>query len=131
VQSFASGVNTSANVHRRRGANVHRRRGARDFNAPDTDDPDPTARVQFLAVCPGGISFSWAAPVVLTIITSIENLKSVTAEGRELYGPHIASCINPLAAVKLAQTPQLRHVRLPRVFSSDIRTPVTRASVCK
>ena len=37
-------------------------RSTRDFDAPDTDDPDPTARVQFLAVCPGGISFSWAAP---------------------------------------------------------------------
>jgi hypothetical protein len=50
----------------------------RDFNAPDTEDPDPTARVQFLAVCPSGISFSWAAPAT---ITSTENLKSVTAAG--------------------------------------------------
>ena len=33
----------------------------RDFEAPDTDDPDPTARVQFLAVCPDGTSFSWGA----------------------------------------------------------------------
>ena len=37
-------------------------RSTRDFDAPDTEDPDPTARVQFLAVCPGGTSFSWAAP---------------------------------------------------------------------
>ena len=34
----------------------------RDFESPDTDDPDPTARLQFLAVCPGGLSFSWGAP---------------------------------------------------------------------
>src|SRR5688572_5305212 len=56
-------------------------RSTRDFDAPDTDDPDPTARVQFLAVCPGGISFSWAAPAAPATITSEENLKSVTATG--------------------------------------------------
>ena len=56
-------------------------RSTRDFNAPDTEDPDPTARVQFLAVCPGGISFSWAAPVAPATITSEDNLKSVTAVG--------------------------------------------------
>ena len=31
----------------------------RDFESPDTEDADPTARVQFLAVCPDGTSFSW------------------------------------------------------------------------
>jgi hypothetical protein len=56
-------------------------RSTRDFDAPDTDDPDPTARVQFLAVCPGGLSFSWAAPVAPAVITSTANLKSVTAVG--------------------------------------------------
>jgi hypothetical protein len=56
-------------------------RSTRDFNAPDRDDPDPTARVQFLAVCPGGFSFSWAAPVAPAVITSTANLKSVTAKG--------------------------------------------------
>jgi hypothetical protein len=56
-------------------------RSTRDFNAPDTDDPDPTARVQFLAVCPDGTSFSWAAPTAPATITSTENLKSVTATG--------------------------------------------------
>ena len=56
-------------------------RSTRDFNAPDKDDPDPTARVQFLAVCPGGFSFSWAAPVAPAVITSTANLKSVTARG--------------------------------------------------
>jgi hypothetical protein len=56
-------------------------RSTRDFNAPDTEDPDPTARVQFLAVCPDGTSFSWAAPTAPATITSTENLKSVHAVG--------------------------------------------------
>ena len=29
-------------------------RSTRDFESPDTEDAYPTARVQFLAVCPGG-----------------------------------------------------------------------------
>jgi hypothetical protein len=53
----------------------------RDFEAPDTEDSDPTARVQFQAVCPDGSSFSWAAPTAPATITSTENLKSVTASG--------------------------------------------------
>jgi hypothetical protein len=52
----------------------------RDFESPDTEDPDPTVRVQFLAVCSGS-SFSWAAPTAPATITSVENLKSVTASG--------------------------------------------------
>lgn len=56
-------------------------RSTRDFEAPDTEDPDPTARVQFLAVCPDGISFSWAAPVAPATITSTPNLNSVVATG--------------------------------------------------
>ena len=56
-------------------------RSTRDVESPDTEDPDPTARVQFLAVCPDGTSFSWAAPTAPTTITSTENLKSVTAVG--------------------------------------------------
>jgi len=56
-------------------------RSTRDFNAPDTEDDDPTARVQFLAVCPDGTSFSWAVSAAPAIITSTENLKSVTAVG--------------------------------------------------
>jgi hypothetical protein len=56
-------------------------RSTRDFDAPDTDDPDPTARVQFLAVCPDGRSFSWAAPAAPAVITSTANLKSVAANG--------------------------------------------------
>ena len=53
----------------------------RDFESPDTEDPDPTARVQFQAVCPGGISFTWAAPTAPATITTAANLKSVTAVG--------------------------------------------------
>ena len=54
-------------------------RSTRDFEAPETEDADPTARVQFLAVCPDG-SFSWGRTLPATI-TSTENLKSVTASG--------------------------------------------------
>jgi hypothetical protein len=53
----------------------------RDFESPETEDADPTARVQFQAVCPDGTSFSWAAPTAPATITSTENLKSVTATG--------------------------------------------------
>ena len=53
----------------------------RDFEAPETEDSEPTARVQFQAVCPDGSSFSWAAPTAPATITSTENLKSVTATG--------------------------------------------------
>jgi hypothetical protein len=53
----------------------------RDFESPDTEDPDPTARVQFLAVCPDGTSFSWAARTAPATITSTEDLKSVRAAG--------------------------------------------------
>ena len=56
-------------------------RSTRDFASPATEDLDPTARVQFLAVCPGGISFSWGAPTAPAVITSTNNLRSVTASG--------------------------------------------------
>jgi hypothetical protein len=56
-------------------------RSTRDVESPETEDPDPTARVQFLAVCPDGTSFSWAAPTAPATITSTDNLKSVTAAG--------------------------------------------------
>jgi len=52
----------------------------RDFEAPETEDADPTARVQYLAVCDDGISFSWAGFLPATI-TSTDDLKSVTASG--------------------------------------------------
>jgi hypothetical protein len=56
-------------------------RSTRDFESPDTEDADPTARVQYLAVCPDGTSFSWAAPAAPATIISTENLKSVIASG--------------------------------------------------
>ena len=52
----------------------------RDYEAPDTEDANPTTRVQFLAVCPDGISFSWAGFLPSTI-TSAANLKSVHTVG--------------------------------------------------
>ena len=51
----------------------------RDFEAPETEDADPTARVQYQAVCSGS-SFSWVGILPATI-TSTENLKSVDATG--------------------------------------------------
>jgi hypothetical protein len=53
----------------------------RDFSSPDKEDQNPTARVQFLAVCPDGTSFSWIAPAIPATITSAKNLKRVTASG--------------------------------------------------
>jgi hypothetical protein len=55
-------------------------RTTRDFESPDREDPDPTARVQYQAVCPDGSSSGWAGFVPATI-TSTDNLKSVTASG--------------------------------------------------
>jgi hypothetical protein len=52
----------------------------RDFESPDTEDATPTARVQYLAVCPDGTSFSWGAVLPATI-TSANKLKSVSVSG--------------------------------------------------
>lgn len=52
----------------------------RDFEAPDTEDPDPTARVQYLAVCSGS-SFNWTGNALPATVTSTENLRSVTVTG--------------------------------------------------
>jgi hypothetical protein len=67
----------------------------RDFESPDTEDADPTVRVQFQAVCPDGTSFSWGGIIPATI-TSTENLKSVSAFGSgtvrdDLGGTHQVS----------------------------------------
>ena len=71
-------------------------RSTRDFERPDTEDPEPTARVQFLAVCPDGSSFSWGAPTVPATIVSTGNLQRVTAAGTgtardNLGGTHTVS----------------------------------------
>ena len=55
-------------------------RTTRDFEAPDTEDASPTARVQYQAVCPDGTSYSWAGIIPATI-TSDAGLNSVTAIG--------------------------------------------------
>jgi hypothetical protein len=55
-------------------------RTTRDFEAPDTEDADPTARVQYQAVCPDGSSYSWVGTIPATI-TSDDGLTSVTATG--------------------------------------------------
>ena len=55
-------------------------RTTRDFESPDTEDADPTARVQYQAVCPDGSSYSWAGTIPATI-TSADDLTSVTATG--------------------------------------------------
>jgi hypothetical protein len=56
-------------------------RGTLDYETPETEDADPTARIQYLAVCPDGRSFSWIAPAADATITSSPNLKSVTVTG--------------------------------------------------
>jgi hypothetical protein len=64
-------------------------RTTRDFESPDTEDADPTARVQYLAVCPDGTSYGWVGIIPVTI-TSTDNLGSVTATGtgtvRDIFG---------------------------------------------
>ncbi len=61
----------------------------RDFSSPDREDPDPTVRVQYQAVCPDGSSYSWGGILPATI-TSTSNLKAVhaTAAGtvRDIFG---------------------------------------------
>jgi hypothetical protein len=37
--------------------------GTLDYESPDTEDAEPTARVQYLAVCPDGRSFSKSVSV--------------------------------------------------------------------
>jgi hypothetical protein len=64
-------------------------RTTRDFEAPDTQDANPTARVQYQAVCPDGSSYGWAGIVPATI-TSSDGLTSLTASGagtvRDIFG---------------------------------------------
>jgi hypothetical protein len=61
----------------------------RDFESPETADPDPTVRVQYQAVCPDDSSFGWAGTIPATI-ASTANLKSVDASGagtvRDIFG---------------------------------------------
>ena len=103
----------------------------RDFESPDTEDADPTARVQFLAVCPDGTSFSWGAIVPATI-TSTRNLKHVTAVGTgiardNLGGTHQVTFdvtwtgVGPLETTVNAAWKQARRARSDGDGSGDVR----------
>jgi len=64
----------------------------RDFETPETEDADPTVRVQYAGVCPEG-SFNLVGNQIPATITSTENLKSVHAQGEgivrdALRNPH-------------------------------------------
>jgi hypothetical protein len=56
-------------------------RSTYDFESPDTADAEPTARVQYQAVCPDGSSYSWVQPGCPVTYTSTPNLKSVEVSG--------------------------------------------------
>ncbi len=62
----------------------------RDFESPDRDDPDPTVRVQYLAVCPDSTSFTWGNGAMPATIDSQPKLKSVHTTGsgvaRDIFG---------------------------------------------
>jgi hypothetical protein len=55
-------------------------RSTRDFESPETEDDNPTARAQYLAVCPDGFSFSWVGTGSVNLV-STDNLKSVAVDG--------------------------------------------------
>ena len=61
-----------------------------DYESPDTEDPEPTVRVQFQAVCDDGTSYTWGAFAIPATITSDRNLKRLTASGsgiaRDIFG---------------------------------------------
>ena len=56
-------------------------RSTRDFESPETEDADPTVRLQYQAVCPDGSSYSWVGAAIPATITSTNDLKSVAATG--------------------------------------------------
>jgi hypothetical protein len=58
----------------------------RFFESPDTEDANPTARIQFLALCPEG-SVNWGRGQAPATITSTPDLKSVTVSGSTLVRP--------------------------------------------
>jgi len=61
-----------------------------DFESPDTEDEEPTVRVQYLAVCPDGTSYSWGRAGAPVSYTSTGNLKRVHVAGaltvRDIFG---------------------------------------------
>jgi hypothetical protein len=52
----------------------------RFIEAPANDDPNPTVRLQFLAVCSGS-SFSWGAPTAAATVTIKKHLRQMHAIG--------------------------------------------------
>ncbi len=62
----------------------------RDFESADRDDPDPTVRVQYLAVCPDSTSFTWGNGAMPATIVSKPKSKSVHTTGsgiaRDIFG---------------------------------------------
>jgi hypothetical protein len=65
-------------------------RSTYDFESPDTQDAEPTARVQYQAICPDGSSYSWAQAACPVTHTSTANLKGVHVAGtctvRDIFG---------------------------------------------
>jgi hypothetical protein len=66
-------------------------RSTRDYQSPDTADPEPTARVQYLAVCPDGTSVSWVAPAATAEIASSRDLRCLTASGSGIARDNIGA----------------------------------------
>jgi hypothetical protein len=64
-------------------------RATRDFEAPDTEDANPTVRVQYQAVCPDGSSYSWLGAAIPATVTSSGDLTSVTATGAGSVRDHL------------------------------------------
>jgi hypothetical protein len=61
-----------------------------DFASPDTADAEPTARVQYQAICPDGTSYGWSQFACPVTHTSAPNLKRVHVSGtctvRDTFG---------------------------------------------
>jgi hypothetical protein len=69
----------------------------RDFEPPEeTEDPDPTARVQYLAPCQDGSQVRWLGIVPATI-TSTADLKSLTASGEGFARDAFSSALIPVS----------------------------------
>jgi hypothetical protein len=51
------------------------------------------SRVQYLAVCPDGTSFSWGAPSAPVTITSTNKLKSVSLSGSGIATDNLGQTI--------------------------------------
>ena len=68
-------------------------RSTRDFETPETEDADPTVRVQYNVSCPDS-QVSWGRRnTIRATITSTENLKSVTATGTGLVRDDFSSTV--------------------------------------